>query len=148
MHFIEIDGDPRDDERAMLQQLLDYGPHREAEQYAGELFLVVPRPGTLSPWSSKATDIARNCGLARVRRIERGIAYYVSRDGTIGAELRARLAAPLHDRMVESGVRESRRRGESVRARDAARAAHGGHSRRRARGARARESRARLRARR
>ena len=102
MHFIEIDGDPRDDERAMLQQLLDYGPHREAEQYAGELFLVVPRPGTLSPWSSKATDIARNCGLARVRRIERGIAYYVSHDGTIGAELRARLAAPLHDRMVEA----------------------------------------------
>ena len=65
MHFIEIDGDPRDDESAMLRQLLDYGPHREAQHYAGELFLVVPRPGTLSPWSSKATDIARNCGLAR-----------------------------------------------------------------------------------
>ncbi len=93
MHFVEIDaidGDARDDERAMLQQLLDYGPHREAQQYAGELFLVVPRPGTLSPWSSKATDIARNCGLARVRRIERGIAYYVSCDGTIACSSCAR----------------------------------------------------------
>ena len=102
MHFIEIDGDPRDDESAMLRQLLDYGPHREAQHYAGELFLVVPRPGTLSPWSSKATDIARNCGLARVRRIERGIAYYLDCSGTIAAELRARIAAPLHDRMVEA----------------------------------------------
>ena len=105
MHFVEIDaidGDVRDDERAMLQQLLDYGPHREAQQYAGELFLVVPRPGTLSPWSSKATDIAHNCGLARVRRIERGIAYYVSCDGAIAEQLRARIAASLHDRMVES----------------------------------------------
>ena len=102
MHFVEIDGEARDDERAMLAQLLAYGPHREAEDFAGELFLVVPRPGTLSPWSSKATDIARNCGLARVRRVERGIAYYVQTGGTIAAELRARIAAPLHDRMVEA----------------------------------------------
>src|SRR5213078_4876601 len=61
----------------------------------GTLFLVVPRLGTVSPWSSKATDIARNCGLARVRRIERGTAYYVDSS-------RPEIAALLHDRMTET----------------------------------------------
>jgi phosphoribosylformylglycinamidine synthase len=67
---------------------------------------VVPRPGTLSPWSSKATDIARNCGLAQVRRIERGIAYHLDCRGTIAAEADAlaspRRAARSH---VERGAR-------------------------------------------
>jgi phosphoribosylformylglycinamidine synthase len=40
--------------------------------------LVVPRPGTISPWSSKATDIAHNCGLSAIRRLERGVAYYLT----------------------------------------------------------------------
>jgi phosphoribosylformylglycinamidine synthase len=63
------------------------------------MFLVVPRIGTISPWSSKATDIARNCGLAKVRRIERGTLYRVC--GAPG-EARAALAAKLHDRMTET----------------------------------------------
>jgi len=60
--------------------------------------LVVPRIGTISPWSSKATDVAHNCGLDRVRRIERGIWYTVA--GPVRGE-RA-LRAALHDRMTES----------------------------------------------
>jgi phosphoribosylformylglycinamidine synthase len=60
---------------------------------------VVPRLGTVSPWSSKATDIARSCGLARVRRIERGVAWWLP--GTT-AEAAADL---LHDRMTESLLR-------------------------------------------
>jgi phosphoribosylformylglycinamidine synthase len=59
--------------------------------------VVVPRIGTVSPWSSKATDIARNCGLAQVARIERGTAYHVA-----GAERSAAVAAVLHDRMTET----------------------------------------------
>ncbi|MGA4815697.1 hypothetical protein ACPA9J_13095 [Pseudomonas aeruginosa] len=47
------------------------------QEPSGRLFLVVPRFGTISPWSSKASDIARNCGLAKIDRLERGIAYYV-----------------------------------------------------------------------
>jgi phosphoribosylformylglycinamidine synthase len=100
VHFVELDGALRDAEARILERLLEYGPaHGEATQ-RGQLFLVVPRPGTISPWSSKATDIAHNCGLARVRRIERGIAYWVD-GGDADPALRAVLAALLHDRMTQ-----------------------------------------------
>jgi phosphoribosylformylglycinamidine synthase len=59
---------------------------------------VVPRIGTISPWSSKATDVAHNCGLGRVRRVERGIWYTVA--GQVHDE--PALRAALHDRMTES----------------------------------------------
>ncbi|HEX9397960.1 MAG TPA: phosphoribosylformylglycinamidine synthase [Burkholderiales bacterium] len=92
-HFVEIDGELAPLERGVLERLLDYGFAAPAAP-PGQLRLVVPRPGTISPWSSKATDIARNCGLARVRRIERGVAYYV--------DSKAELAPLLHDRMTET----------------------------------------------
>ena len=57
---------------------LTYGPTIEEHQPQGLFLLVTPRPGTISPWSSKSTDIAHNCGLAKVVRLERGIAYYIS----------------------------------------------------------------------
>ena len=57
---------------ATLEKLLKYGPTQKTENPAGELFLVLPRPGTISPWSSKATDIASHCGLEAVERLERG----------------------------------------------------------------------------
>lgn len=65
----------------------------------GQLILVMPRFGTVSPWSSKATDIARVCGFA-VSRIEQGSAYFVEGD-LVQAEL-AEIAAILADRMTES----------------------------------------------
>ena len=64
------------------------------------LFLITPRIGTISPWSSKATDIAHNCGLDGVERIERGMAVYVS--GSLHNSERAQWASLLHDRMTES----------------------------------------------
>ncbi|WP_455227975.1 phosphoribosylformylglycinamidine synthase [Kingella denitrificans] len=64
------------------------------------LFLITPRIGTISPWSSKATDIAHNCGLDGVERIERGMAVYVS--GSLHDSERAQWASLLHDRMTES----------------------------------------------
>ena len=64
------------------------------------LFLITPRIGTISPWSSKATDIAHNCGLDGVERIERGMAVYVS--GSLNDSERAQWASLLHDRMTES----------------------------------------------
>ncbi len=100
LHF--ADGEPlNDQQRQILEQLLTYGPRSEGEiAREGQLFLVVPRPGTISPWASKATDIAHNTGLDAIRRLERGIAYYVT--GSIAEHERALVAAQLHDRMVEA----------------------------------------------
>ncbi|WP_308185885.1 phosphoribosylformylglycinamidine synthase [Neisseria polysaccharea] len=64
------------------------------------LFLVTPRLGTISPWASKATNIAENCGLAGIERIERGMAVWL--EGTLSDEQKQQWAALLHDRMTES----------------------------------------------
>ncbi|WP_415900163.1 phosphoribosylformylglycinamidine synthase [Neptuniibacter sp. QD48_11] len=102
MHFSDLSQALSDDEQKVLERILRYGPKAEAQEPAGQLFLVVPRPGTISPWSSKATDIAHNCGLSAIKRLERGIAYYVqaSKDLT-DAEVEA-VQAVLFDRMVEA----------------------------------------------
>jgi len=86
------------DDRALLDRLLTYGPRRAAAALDGLRLLVVPRIGTISPWSSKATDIARICGLAAVERLERGIEWTVA--GTVADP--AALRRALHDRMTES----------------------------------------------
>jgi phosphoribosylformylglycinamidine synthase len=102
-HFVELAGELDEQGSRVLDALLDYGPPRAPEP-RGDLFLVVPRPGTVSPWSSKATDIARACGLTQVRRIERGTAFWFTRGliGRYGEEERARIAAAIHDRMTEA----------------------------------------------
>ena len=106
MHFAELAQPLSAPEREVLAQLLTYGPRPEApaEAGAGECVLVVPRSGTISPWSSKATDIARVCGLAGVRRIERGIEYRVRATRPLGSERLARLAPVLIDRMTEMAL--------------------------------------------
>ena len=81
------------EELRLVERLLDDGAPKPPRA-SGKLYLVVPRLGTISPWSSKATDIARNCGLTAVKRIERAIAYYVE-----GA---ANPAPLLHDRMTQT----------------------------------------------
>jgi phosphoribosylformylglycinamidine synthase len=104
VHFADVDGVLSPGDRDILERLLTYGPRRAAVEERGDLFLVVPRPGTVSPWSSKATDITRNAGLVAVQRVERGIAYYVDGGGALSTDARGRIAAALHDRMVESVV--------------------------------------------
>jgi phosphoribosylformylglycinamidine synthase len=81
-----------------LAELLPLGAATERAE--GKLLLVVPRVGTLSPWASKATDIAKSCDLGEVRRIERGIAYLL--EGTLDAGELASVKALLHDRMTET----------------------------------------------
>jgi phosphoribosylformylglycinamidine synthase len=102
-HLVAVAGPLADGELQVLRSLLAYGPRYEADAVLpGQLLLVVPRPGTTSPWSSKATDIAHVCGLAAVRRIERGIEYRVEADAALDdASLRA-LGVALHDRMTEA----------------------------------------------
>ncbi len=66
--------------------------------------LVVPRLGTISPWSTKATDIAQHCGLSAVQRIERGVVYYLQTGSgkALSKDEEAAILPLLHDRMTES----------------------------------------------
>ncbi|HEX2673346.1 MAG TPA: phosphoribosylformylglycinamidine synthase, partial [Polyangiaceae bacterium] len=99
VHFADLgDAQLSDDERRLLERLLEYGPRDASDALSGTRYLVVPRLGTISPWASKATDIAKICGLHQVLRIERGIEYVVT--GSVDDE--AALVAALHDRMTES----------------------------------------------
>jgi phosphoribosylformylglycinamidine synthase len=103
-HFAQLNDELATNEEKVLQQLLTYGPTIEVHAPQGQFYLVTPRPGTISPWSSKSTDIAHNCGLAKVERLERGIAYYISiTEGVkLSTEQEQLLVGLLHDRMVES----------------------------------------------
>ncbi len=106
VHFADISAPLTVDEQAVLEKLLEYGPRLDKEAPRGSLVLVVPRPGTISPWSSKATDIARNCGLSKIKRLERGIAYFISAaDGLPldGAALAA-VTPRLFDRMTQAAL--------------------------------------------
>ncbi|MGQ9425391.1 phosphoribosylformylglycinamidine synthase [Gilvimarinus sp. F26214L] len=90
-------------QQGLLSRLLEYGPALETTSAPTDVrsqrsFLVVPRPGTISPWSSKATDIAHNVGLEMLGRIERGILYTVYSRGEAVGEV----APLLHDRMMEA----------------------------------------------
>ena len=89
------------DERAKLATLLE---EKAASAEAGELFLVAPRIGTISPWSSKATDIALNCDLDAIERIERVIAFHVvvKNNRALTADEKKTVAGLLHDRMTDS----------------------------------------------
>ena len=103
MHFVDLKAELTESEHQVLEQLLQYGPSDDPEtklDTESTLFLVVPRSGTISPWSSKSTDIAHNAGLANVQRIERGIAFRVA--GTFNQADYDALSACLHDRMVEN----------------------------------------------
>ncbi|MDX5379318.1 MAG: phosphoribosylformylglycinamidine synthase, partial [Halomonas sp.] len=108
VHFVDHDGEFSGEERSLLDQLLDYGVRSESsdtrsvKDSEGQLLLVVPRIGTQSPWSSKATDIAHNCGLGGVRRIERGIAYRVALKAPMSEAAFMAIRETLHDRMTES----------------------------------------------
>jgi phosphoribosylformylglycinamidine synthase len=103
-HFVSLEAPLSAPERAELERILSYGPASRNIAERGDMLLAVPRIGTISPWSSKATDIARSCGLASVERIERGIAWYVSRrsPGRLSAAERSALLPLIHDRMTET----------------------------------------------
>ncbi|HEC17913.1 MAG TPA: phosphoribosylformylglycinamidine synthase [Gammaproteobacteria bacterium] len=103
-HFVDTDLALDGEKRAVLQRLLQYGEQTTDDTLPrGSLLLVIPRAGTISPWSSKATDIAHNCGLGEIKRIERGTAYwFASANGDPLSDHQLSLLKPLiHDRMVE-----------------------------------------------
>lgn len=103
IHFVDVAAELTEAEEKILASILTYGPVAAGLPSATALLrLVVPRPGTISPWSSKATDIARICGLRKVRRIERGTAFYLSTPRPLAAAEQQMLDALLFDRMTEA----------------------------------------------
>lgn len=128
VHFVDIEGELSPQETMILNSLLDYGQGKieksqntekheleklnaeelnsdglNAEKLKAEiLILVIPRKGTVSPWSSKATDIAHSCSLKKIRRIERGIAYYVEASEILSQDDTQTIADILHDRINET----------------------------------------------
>ena len=80
LHFVDGGEGLSQNALARLSSLLSYGDPYSGNE-AGDEYVVVPRFGTISPWSSKATDIAHDCGLDDVRRVERGISYHIQRAG-------------------------------------------------------------------
>ncbi|MES2076839.1 MAG: phosphoribosylformylglycinamidine synthase [Pseudomonadota bacterium] len=118
VHFIDAGAPLSADDSSRLGALLTYGEPAHAEHAEGvvEEFFVIPRFGTISPWASKATDIARNCGMAHIKRVERGVAFRVNlKAGILGSSIGAAkklsdaqvrdIAALLHDRMTETVLR-------------------------------------------
>jgi len=101
VHFADVSTPLNADEKSRLQRLLKYGPSLAEHTPEGRLLLVTPRPGTISPWSSKATDIAHNCDLPQVLRLERGLAFYIQAPQLTEAQW-SQLAGLLHDRMMET----------------------------------------------
>ncbi len=110
VHVVDLARELTATERSLLNQLLTYGPSRESTRLSGLVQIVAPRPGTISPWSSKATDIAHICGLNAIRRIERVTAYTLDTGESAppfpltsldAGHFRA-LQANLHDRMTQA----------------------------------------------
>ena len=107
VHFAHTERSLDASERGVLEALLTYGTPAEAARYEDEI-LIVPRLGTISPWASKATDIARNCGLP-IQRLERGRVYGLRLDRPLTDAERKRVLPLLHDRMTETVLTQSSR---------------------------------------
>jgi phosphoribosylformylglycinamidine synthase len=107
VHFLDCEEELSEQDLQVVQALLDYGAAftSKLENKHSELQLtrvVVPRPGTISPWSSKASDILHNCGLAVVDRVERGVSFCVQLSSPLDEAEIAALDEMLHDRMTQT----------------------------------------------
>ncbi len=104
IHFVDLEQSLNDDQTELLSKLLEYTGSIPALLNSQHSFWIVPRLGTISPWSTKATDIIHNCGLNRVHRLERGIRFDISLHATDALNDQAiqKLLPVLHDRMTES----------------------------------------------
>lgn len=102
-YFVDLSATLNKSEEAILSNLLNSGltSSRDTDLPQGTLILVVPRKGTISSWSSKATDIAQHCGLKNIKRIECGIAYYIEASEKLTWGDVQTMAVFLHDPMVE-----------------------------------------------
>jgi phosphoribosylformylglycinamidine synthase len=108
IHFAETSADLNEKEQSQLDALLNYGSPIELANNHSAKIIVIPRPGTISPWSSKASDIVHNSGLNKVSRIERGITYLLtlSNGSNLTEEQVEQIKPLIHDRMTDAVIRE------------------------------------------
>jgi phosphoribosylformylglycinamidine synthase len=103
VYFVNSEQVLSEDETLRLRHLLTASGDAADLEGIGNFLLAVPRPGTISPWSSKATDIAHNCGLSTIKRIERGVLYlFDCGDQAVANHEEVALAGLIHDRMTEA----------------------------------------------
>jgi phosphoribosylformylglycinamidine synthase len=117
VHLASFDAEPDAATVQRLGELLTYGEpatdaHLKLQADSAPALLVMPRLGTVSPWASKATDIAHNCGLT-LHRVERLVEYRLAlkagllgKKPTLSTEQLQAVAALLHDRMTEAVTTE------------------------------------------
>jgi phosphoribosylformylglycinamidine synthase len=103
-HFLELEAELDEGELSQVSALLAYGIEPVLPISKAPLMLVTPRPGTISPWSSKASDILKNCGISKLKRMERGVVYCMrDKNGGILTDALLEIVRPLiHDRMTEA----------------------------------------------
>jgi phosphoribosylformylglycinamidine synthase len=103
LHLVNTSAPLSNAQHEILSHLLTYGPRRNASTSGNEglTLIVTPRPGTISPWSSKATDIAHICGLGNILRIERATEFQLTLANPSPEQLET-IKARIHDRMTQS----------------------------------------------
>ncbi len=103
LHLADLTSPLDETESDKLNTLLAYGGAVTETKETDMRLLVIPRVGTISPWSSKATDIAHNCGLDKVVRLERGVEWFINTTGQSLTDSESEeILYCLHDRMTES----------------------------------------------
>ncbi|AJI52505.1 phosphoribosylformylglycinamidine synthase [Francisella philomiragia] len=99
IHVVELGAELDSEQENIVKSLLNYNREYGSAEPKGHTFITAPRVGTISPWSSKATDIIRNTGISAVKRVERAVLFGI--EGQVfDSELRA-IENLVHDRMVE-----------------------------------------------
>ncbi|MEY4148805.1 MAG: phosphoribosylformyl-glycineamide synthetase, partial [Pseudomonadota bacterium] len=106
IHIVWCEKKITDTEKVILEKILHYGPKAHSLKYKNNSIITIPRPGTISPWASRATDIANHCGLHDIKRIERAIAVYVELkdESLLSQDEKKGLSLLLHDRMTEISI--------------------------------------------
>ena len=103
VHLVNVQAPLSAHQHGVLEKILTYGSLHTEETVAAQCCYVIPRPGTTSPWSSKATDIANQCGLQAVKRIERGIVFSFthSEGDELSQQALSAIEPLIHDRMIQ-----------------------------------------------
>ncbi|MCS5591957.1 MAG: phosphoribosylformylglycinamidine synthase [Gammaproteobacteria bacterium] len=103
-HFIDSKSAMSVEHTEQLNKLLNYAPAVDYSNSSNQ-FTITPRQGTISPWSSKASDIAHLCGLSELNRVERGITYHF--DKTLNKESTNKVLGVIMDKMTESFLKDT-----------------------------------------
>ena len=105
VHFVHASSPLDDSEVSTLDRLMQYGSYDTVKPPKVDLeWTVIPRLGTISPWSSKATDIVKNCGLIKVERVERGRKIGFSLARNLSDQELSLLKDQIHDKMIEEVI--------------------------------------------